>query len=657
MTAAGSDGVVCGRTDEVQSLLHAGGERRREGRLADARRAFLAAANIAEAEADQSALVDAAIGAGGIWVHEERDVVARAVLHDLWDKAAAAAAPESVDGLRLAVRRAAEAFYEGGPLEPVSSALADLRQLGDDAALAEGLSLLHHVQLGPQYAHARLRVAEEVISVGARARDTLSCLMGLCWRTVDLFLLGDPRAGQSLHELRERSDQASCEALQFISDVLGAMTIARLGRFEHAEAAATRAAQRGVALGDPDALAYFGAMVAALRWWEGRELEIVDLVRETSSSPRLGRNDHVYVAADALLSASSGDTDQAHEQLARLHGAGLENLPDSSSWLTTLFLLAETAFLVGDAGTAATIGDLLSPYGHLPVMPSLAVVCLGSTERSLGLCAATTGDLSAAIDHLTRAVDADRRLGNRPMAALTEHTLSSIMRARGGLDDEERSRLLEGHAHDRAERMGMVLPDGPSWMLSSQRPRSKPASEASLQVVPRGWRIVVEGRATVLPDRVGLRYLAQLVAHPDRECDVLDLATGGLARTELSGELIDGRALASYRRRVRELSELLANDRLSPRESERYHGELAALTAALRSAVGLSGRTRSFPGNSERARTAVRKALMRAVDTIACAEPALGAHLRASVVTGVACRYVSVPGWDLRVVGDGQSPS
>lgn len=651
---AGSDGAACDRAAEINSLLLRGSERRRAGQLAEARSAFLAAANLAEAEGDHSALVSAALGAGGLWVQEERDVVARAVLHGLWDKATAVAPPESLDGARLAMRRAAEAVYEGGPLEAVLSSLAAVRRFHDDAATAESLSLLHHVQLGPRYAEARLAVAEELIAVAARAHDTFFCLMGLCWRTVDLFLLGDARANQSLHELRERSATASCGALEFIADVLEAMTIARAGRFEQAEAVAVHAAHRGGAVGDPDAPAYVGAMLAALRWWQGREEEIVDLVRDTSISPRLGQNDHVYVAANALLSASLGDSDEAEEILARLKGTGLKSLPESSSWLTTQFLVAETAYLVGDEQTAATVGDLLSPYGHLPVMPSLAVVCFGSAERSLGLCAAAAGDLDDAVHHLESALEGDRRLGNRPMAVLTEHALSGVLQIRGRPDDSYRSDRLASHARDRAERLGMVLPDHPPWLAACGRRLQRPPTDVSLQRVARGWRLVVDGRATLMPDLVGFRYLAQLVGQPDKDCDVLDLATRGLLPSEHSDELVDERALGSYRRRARELTELL-NGCHSPEAAERHRRELAGLTAVLRSAIGLGGRPRSFPGNDERARTAVRKALMRAIDAIASAEPELGAILRARVVTGVACRYSSAQGWDLRVLRDDQS--
>lgn len=591
------DEVTGDRAEQLRSLLQIGSERRQAGRLAEARAAFLGAADLAEAGGDRAALVDAALGAPGLWVQEERDVLARAVLRALWDKAATVVAPDSVDGARLAVRRAAEAVYEGGSVEAVIAALGDLRRLGDDGASAEGLSLLHHVQLGPRYAETRLRLAGEIIAAATRAGDGLLSLMGLTWRTVDLFLLGDPRAGQSLRELRERSTTASCEALEFIADALEAMTIARSGRFEEAEAAAARAAQRGSAVGDPDAPAYFGAMLAALRWWEGRVEEIIDLVRDISTSPRLGPNDHVYVAADALLSASLGDSDQAEETLARLNGIGLRTLPQSSSWMTTQFLVAETAYLVGDAETAATVRHLLSPYGHLPVMPSLAVVCLGSAERSLGLCAATMGDPDAAIRHLELAVAADRRLGSRPMAVLTEHTLSGVLGARGGAGDRDRSEQLARHVRDRAQRLGMVLPGHPPWLATGLRRVAGPPRKATLQRLPRGWRLVVDGKATVLPDRVGFRYLVQLVSRPGTDCEVLELARSGP------------------------------------------------------SASGTA---------DERARTAVRKALMRAIDALESEEPELGAHLRSNVATGVTCTYSSAPGWDLTVLSEwqpGQSPS
>ena len=67
--------------------------------------------------------------------------------------------------------------------------------------------------------------------------------------------------------------------------------------------------------------------------------------------------------------------------------------------------------------------------------------------------------------------------------------------------------------------------------------------------------------------------------------------------------------------------------------------ELEALTAELAHATGLRGRSRSFTGPEERARTAVRKAIKRALDAIEEADPEIGGTLRASIRTGYRCCY------------------
>ena len=643
----------------LEALIGQAEERRRAGRLGEAREQFLAAAATAERVGDGKALVRAAIGAGGIWLQEERDVVARAAVRAVWERASDVVAPGSLEQARLTVRVLAEAVYEGGSPDPVAGAVERVRAFGDDAALAEALSLQHHLMLGPGHTERRLAVAEEIVRLGARARDPLLAVIGLCWRTIDLFLLGAPRASQSHAELRERSAALGCEALSFVADLLDAMLLARAGRLAEAEAASVAAHERGRAAGDPDAPAYHGAMLAALRWWQGRAAEIVDAVWGTSTSPRLGSNDHGYVAAGALLSATLGDRDSAEEALARLTGAGLDRVPDSSSWLATVFLAVEAAYLLGDAEMATVASELLAPYAHLPVMPSLAVVCLGSAERALGLAAATAGRLDAAAGHLEAALRADRVLGNRPMSVLTEHTLSAVLARGGRPGDEARAGGLARQAEERARRMGVVLPNHPAW-LGRRRgvtAPTAPSREAWLQRASGSWRLGLAGRVTVLADRVGFRYLADLVGRPGEDVDVLGLAAGAfLGAGSAPDAVLDEEALRSYRRRARELDAVLARPDLGRADAERARAELSALTEELRATTALAGRRRAFPHDHERARTAVRKALVRAVAAIRDVEPDLGRHLETSLVTGARCRYDPASGWAVSVRAPARRP-
>lgn len=647
-----------GEQERLESLLDEAEGLRRAGMLGESRQAFRQAARTAERLACVPALITAALGAGGLWVGEEREVLSRASVQALWQRASELAGSSSLERARLGVRMAAEEVYQGGPVDAVFTAVEQVRTFNDDRATADSLSLLHHVLLGPRHANDRCEIAESIISLAARADDALLGLMGLCWRTVDLYLLGEPRANQSLSELRERSATAGCEAVLFIADVLNAMVHARAGRLGEAEEVATKALERGARVGDPDALSYYGAMIGALRWWQGRTQEVIDAVRSLAISPRLGRNDHVYVAADAMISVIQGDNDAAEEALSRFLGLGLGQLPDSSSWLTTQFLVVEAAYLLGDAAAATEAAELLRPYANLPVMPSLAVVCFGSAERALGLAAATVHEFDQAVSHLLAALRFDRWIGCRPMLAVTQQSLAAVLQARALPEDREKAQSAMRQASTQAEKMGMQLPQSPDWLTRSRgRPTPLRPRLAHIERFPGGWRIEVDGRLTQVPNRIGFAYLAQLLEHPGKEFETVTLTSHNLSPSRASPEpILDRAALASYRRRIGELQELVKQPDLPAAVAEEYRRELAGLQAAIRTATGLGGRARYFPDEQERARTAVRKALVRAMEYIAVAEPEFGEHLRRNVVTGATCHYRPEAGW-LITVAPAQGPT
>jgi hypothetical protein len=154
----------------------------------------------------------------------------------------------------------------------------------------------------------------------------------------------------------------------------------------------------------------------------------------------------------------------------------------------------------------------------------------------------------------------------------------------------------------------------------------------------------------------GLQYLRLLLDRPGVDIPALDLsdAAGGHAGVRVAdadtGPLLDRQALATYRRRLAELDEDLAEaDAWSdPVRAERLAAEREALLAQLAEATGLGGRTRAGASTRERARVAVRKAITAAIARIAEADPALGRLLRDTVVTGASCRYEPDPARPVR---------
>ena len=156
------------------------------GHLRKARERFGRAAAVAEVEGDARTLISAALGVGGLWVYEQRGALERSTLAQLWTRAQELAGPDSLEAKRLAARVAAEAVFEHGPVEAVRLAVDQVLTHGDHRASAEVLSLLHHVQLGPEFAASRPQLADSIIVHATRAGDPDLALMGLMWRTVDL---------------------------------------------------------------------------------------------------------------------------------------------------------------------------------------------------------------------------------------------------------------------------------------------------------------------------------------------------------------------------------------------------------------------------------------------------------------------------------------
>jgi hypothetical protein len=158
-------------------------------------------------------------------------------------------------------------------------------------------------------------------------------------------------------------------------------------------------------------------------------------------------------------------------------------------------------------------------------------------------------------------------------------------------------------------------------------------------------------------DLKGMRYLARLLAEPDREYHVLDLVaaqTGRASRVDSgqvanlphsalgdAGEILDARARDAYRRRITEIDDDIEQaraigdaERLAQADAERDF-----LVRELARAFGLGGRGRRAASASERARAAVTRSVRQAMAKIAEQHPTLGEHLSHTIRTGTYCAH------------------
>ena len=324
-----------------------------------------------------------------------------------------------------------------------------------------------------------------------------------------------------------------------------------------------------------------------IRWYQGRLTELLPMLHDRVHSPVLSPVDNSAVAALAVAAALSGDRPRAASALAELCGADLAALPRSSAWLVTMNGVVEAAYLLEEADVAARAYELLRPYGHLPMIGSLAVTCFGSVEHALGVAALTSGRLDLAIEHLTAAVPHNLALAHWPALVASRARLAQAHALRGGPGDADAARRELDAAAAEAASAGLAVPDHPV-------PRPAAAERAQCQRTGRKWRLTLGHRGVLVEDSIGLVHLAVLIANPRQEIQAADL----VARAERDW-----------------------------------------LVAQLSSAAGFGGRTRAFPDQPERARVAVGKAIRRALARIAEADAVIGEHLRQTVHTGVRCSY------------------
>ena len=227
------------------------------------------------------------------------------------------------------------------------------------------------------------------------------------------------------------------------------------------------------------------------------------------------------------------------------------------------------------------------------------------------------------------------------MTAVNSAELALALAARDAPGDRDRAVDLLTAAH--AEAVAMELDRRAAQWGDALAGLTETAG--TIVRTGRQWVLTVDGRRAVVADRVGVRYLAQLLTSPGRPISALQLTGADDALAAPAQPVLDDRARAEYRRRVADLKARAdaAEAAGGPAAAAALREELDALLNELRRSTGRGGRSRRFADAGERARTAVRKAIKRAVTEIRESEPTLGALLDRTVTTGTTCVYQPDP--------------
>lgn len=420
--------------------------------------------------------------------------------------------------------------------------------------------------------------------------------------------------------------------------------LCHLGRWSEAEDLLTRALAEieetmpGSAWHPPIAL-------AELRILQGRLAEAEALL--------VGRDDHIQaLLPTARLHLARGDLDLA---LVTAH-RGLRLMGDDRVRAAALLgVVVEAELGRGALDRAARLSAELDARVSGLELPALGA----NAARLRARVHAARGDRAAAVIALEETLD-DLAKVELPLLRASLHL--DLARLHEAADDHPEAVVEARAAAALLARLDVVVAADDVALLRrlgveiSPGPATMGCRVASLQRDGMWWTASCGDTRVRLHDTKGLRYLAELVAHPGVERHALDLVdrvegvdAGNTAidrrRLGDAGELLDAQARASYRRRVAELRDEV-EEALAAEDDERaarLQAELDVLVGELARAFGLGGRVRKASSVAERARLNVTRALRAALAKLTEALPGAGAVLDRRVRTGQFCAYQPHP--------------
>jgi DNA-binding SARP family transcriptional activator len=438
---------------QCELLLGRGEALAKAGSMAEAKEAFLTAANLARSSGLAEHLARAALGYGGRYPFARAGPDSRLVPL-LGEALSGLGEEESVLRVRVMGRLAA-ALRDQPSLEPRSSlssqAVEIARRLGDKVALADALMSQFTATWTPD-AERLLPVAEEVERLAEEAGDPERAFQASFLQYVACLTLGlRERVANLMEKHRALASGLKQPALQWWSLVMRSVWALSRGDFAEGERLADEALQVGESAQSWDAGFSYRMTLFILRREQGGLEEVEGLIR-SSIDEYAG-----YRSFRCLIPLIECDLDRPREAartLDELATDGFSALPPDAEYLFCLSALSEVAAHLGDTERAEALYRRLEPYGHLNALAS-GEVSIGCVARYLGLTAMAVERWSDAEKQFEDALEINARMGARPWVAHTQHDYARMLLARDAPGDKERAVELLSAALDTFRELGM----------------------------------------------------------------------------------------------------------------------------------------------------------------------------------------------------------
>jgi DNA-binding SARP family transcriptional activator len=341
-----------------------------------------------------------------------------------------------------------------------NEAIALARRLDDDATFVTVATRLEGTVPATDTLPQRVALARETIAAAERTRDPVARWYAAAFNYMSPVEAGDIETFRTRVDLVERlARQIGQPVMLWISALCAGLRELLAGRLELAEEIAAESLERGGDCGQADAFMYYLGFLGAIRLYQGRLDEVVDLVDQVAAA---APDVPIVRAARALNYSEVGRTADAQALLDADASEGFRTFPFDMTWSSSMAAYARVVAALGDRRAAASLVELIEPWRDR-IAPS-PFLC-GCLAHPLGLALATIGRDEAADGAFAQAVAVherlqapillaesrlewarllSRRIGDRARASELAHAARAVAREYGAASMERRAHELLG---------------------------------------------------------------------------------------------------------------------------------------------------------------------------------------------------------------------
>jgi DNA-binding SARP family transcriptional activator len=438
------------RALRCELLLLRGEAQMRAGERPPAWEALREAAGIATALGDSAGIARAAIGASHRYV-QQPGVVDGELIALLEQALEVVAGQRTLARIQLLARLCGALYFspERARMHELSAEAMEIAEaLDDSTARAYAFGAVRRANWEPGRLSERLSAATSMLTCARETGDLELELQAHGWLIVDLLERGEIDAVDAQLEVFAAGAERLRQPLYlWNAAVWRAMRTILAGRLDEAERLALDALALGAGTEQITAPHYYAIQVFLLRREQGRLDELLGPAREFAGTlPAVP----AWRAVFGWLQAELGQADEARATFDLLAADAFGELPRDGNWIAALCVLTELCVRLGDPHRAESLYALLLPFADLNVTVALAIGCLGSAERYLGLLAAISGRPERAIGHFERAIEANAALQAPVILAHTQLDLAGLLPS-----ESPRAAELISAAADIAQALGL----------------------------------------------------------------------------------------------------------------------------------------------------------------------------------------------------------